>query len=73
MSWGNTPVSIKFHEPVGVTTNCERNVPGKITAAIGHPRRIIPSGRLNKDSSELTLLTNDGEIVNPDSSRRARP
>jgi 23S rRNA pseudouridine2604 synthase len=62
--WGNPPVYIKYHKPVGITTTTERDVPGNIVAAIGHPARIFPIGRLDKDSSGLILLTNDGDIVN---------
>lgn len=62
--WGNEPVYIKFHKPVGITTTTELRVPGNIIAYIGHPARIFPIGRLDKDSSGLILLTNDGAIVN---------
>jgi 23S rRNA pseudouridine2604 synthase len=62
--WGNRPVYIKFHKPLGVTTTCELDVPDNIIAYIGHAQRIFPIGRLDKDSSGLILLTNDGEIVN---------
>lgn len=62
--WGNTAVYIKYHKPVGVTTTSESRVTRNIIAAIGHPERIFPIGRLDKDSSGLILLTNDGDIVN---------
>jgi 23S rRNA pseudouridine2604 synthase len=62
--WGNRPVYIKFHKPLGVTTTCELDVPDNIIAYIGHAQRIFPIGRLDKDSSGLILLTNDGGIVN---------
>lgn len=62
--WGNVPLYIKFHKPVGVTTTSEPHVKDNIIAAIGHPERIFPIGRLDKDSSGLILLTNDGDIVN---------
>lgn len=62
--WGTEPIYIKFHKPVGITTTTELDVPGNIVAYIGHPARIFPIGRLDKDSSGLILLTNDGEIVN---------
>jgi 23S rRNA pseudouridine2604 synthase len=64
LSWGNLPIYIKFHKPVGVTTTTELEVPDNIIAYIGHPARIFPVGRLDKDSSGLILLTNDGDIVN---------
>jgi 23S rRNA pseudouridine2604 synthase len=62
--WGNAPLYIKFHKPVGVTTTSEPDVKNNIIAYIGHPERIFPIGRLDKDSSGLILLTNDGDIVN---------
>jgi 23S rRNA pseudouridine2604 synthase len=62
--WGNPPVYIKFHKPIGITTTSEPYVQGNIIAYIGHPERIFPIGRLDKDSSGLILLTNDGDIVN---------
>lgn len=62
--WGQEAVYIKYHKPVGVTTTSETHVPRNIIAEIGHPERIFPIGRLDKDSSGLILLTNDGDIVN---------
>lgn len=62
--WGAAPIYLKYHKPVGVTTTSEAHVPRNIIAEIGHPERIFPIGRLDKDSSGLILLTNDGDIVN---------
>lgn len=62
--WGVVPVYIKYHKPVGVTTTSESHVHRNIIAEIGHEERIFPIGRLDKDSSGLILLTNDGDIVN---------
>lgn len=62
--WGRAPVYIKYHKPVGVTTTSESHVERNIIMEIGHPDRIFPIGRLDKDSSGLILLTNDGNIVN---------
>jgi 23S rRNA pseudouridine2604 synthase len=62
--WGTKAIYIKYHKPVGVTTTSESHVTRNIIAAIGHPERIFPIGRLDKDSSGLILLTNDGDIVN---------
>ena len=64
LPWGSTPLYIKYHKPVGVTTTSESHIPRNIIAEIGHPERIFPIGRLDKDSSGLILLTNDGDIVN---------
>ena len=62
--WRTAPLYIKYYKPVGVTTTSESHVPRNIIAEIGHPERIFPIGRLDKASSGLILLTNDGDIVN---------
>lgn len=59
------PIYIAFNKPTGVVcttdTRIEKN---NIIDYIGHPERIFPIGRLDKDSQGLILLTNDGDIVN---------
>ena len=62
--WGKATLYIKYHKPIGVTTTSESHIPRNIIAEIGHQERIFPIGRLDKDSSGLILLTNDGNIVN---------
>lgn len=57
-------VYLAYHKPVGVTCTTEPHVPGNIVEAVCYPERIFPIGRLDKDSSGLILLTNDGDIVN---------
>lgn len=62
--WGKPHLYLKYHKPIGVTTTTEAHVTRNIIAEIGHQERIFPIGRLDKDSSGLILLTNDGNIVN---------
>ncbi len=57
-------VYIALNKPVGITSTTEADVDGNIVDYIGHPERIFPIGRLDKDSEGLILLTNDGDIVN---------
>ena len=57
-------VYIALNKPVGITCTTELHVPGNIIDYIGHPQRIFPIGRLDKDSEGLILLTNNGDIVN---------
>lgn len=57
-------VYIAFNKPVGVTCTTEARVRDNIIDFIGHPQRIFPVGRLDKDSEGLILLTSDGDIVN---------
>ena len=64
VAWGHERIYIKYHKPIGVTTTTELEVEGNIISAINHPSRIFPVGRLDKDSSGLIFLTNDGDLVN---------
>jgi 23S rRNA pseudouridine2604 synthase len=57
-------VYIALNKPVGITSTTELHVKGNIVDFVGHPERIFPIGRLDKDSEGLILLTNDGDIVN---------
>jgi 23S rRNA pseudouridine2604 synthase len=57
-------VYIALNKPVGITCTTERQVEGNIVDFVGHPERIFPIGRLDKDSDGLILLTSDGDIVN---------
>ncbi len=55
---------LAYHKPIGVTCTTEPHVADNILQAVGYPERNFPIGRLDKDSSGLILLTNDGDIVN---------
>ena len=57
-------ILLAFNKPVGVTSTTESNVKDNIVDYINHSERIFPIGRLDKDSSGLIFLTNNGDIVN---------
>jgi 23S rRNA pseudouridine2604 synthase len=57
-------IYIAFNKPIGITCTTEPDIEGNIIDFIGHPERIFPIGRLDKDSEGLILLTNNGDIVN---------
>ncbi|MGA2187581.1 MAG: pseudouridine synthase [Steroidobacteraceae bacterium] len=57
-------IYIALNKPVGITCTTESHIEGNIIELIGHPERIFPVGRLDKDSEGLILLTNNGDIVN---------
>jgi 23S rRNA pseudouridine2604 synthase len=57
-------IYLALNKPVGIECTTDREVAGNIVDFVGHPERIYPIGRLDKDSEGLILLTNDGDIVN---------
>ena len=57
-------IYIAFNKPLGVTCTTDKRDPSNIIDYIGFYERIFPVGRLDKNSSGLILLTNDGSIVN---------
>lgn len=58
------PIYIAFHKPPGITCTTDQRDKDNIIDFINYKRRIFPIGRLDKASSGLILLTNDGDIVN---------
>jgi len=57
-------VYIALHKPVGITSTTDQSIKGNIVDFMKYPSRIFHVGRLDKDSSGLILMTNDGDIVN---------
>jgi 23S rRNA pseudouridine2604 synthase len=53
-----------LHKPVGITSTTDQSIKGNIIDFMKYPTRIFHVGRLDKDSSGLILMTNDGDIVN---------
>ncbi|MDX3774127.1 RNA pseudouridine synthase [Chromatiaceae bacterium AAb-1] len=52
-----------YHKPAGVDCNLRADDPCSLLHILQHlPCRLYPSGRLDKDSRGLLLLTNDGEL-----------
>ena len=57
-------VVLLLNKPKGITCTTERKVKDNIIDYVNYPERIFPIGRLDKDSTGLILLTNDGDLVN---------
>lgn len=57
-------IYLALNKPVGITCTTDRRRRDNIVDFLGLPDRIYPIGRLDRDSSGLILLTNDGSIVN---------
>ena len=58
------PIYIAFNKPPGITSTTDTRDKSNIIDYINYKERIFPIGRLDKNSSGLILLTNDGDIVN---------
>ncbi len=63
MSRTKERVYIVYNKPVGIICTTEK-VEGNIIDAINYSGKILPVGRLDKDSEGLILLTNDSKIIN---------
>lgn len=57
-------VLLAMNKPAGIVCTAEKREKNNIVDYMKYPKRIYPVGRLDKDSTGLLLLTNDGELVN---------
>jgi len=57
-----TPIYIIVNKPRGVVTSCEQEGVPVVVDLVTCKARIYPVGRLDKDSTGLVLLTNDGRL-----------
>lgn len=57
--------TIVLNKPVGVLTSMSDPFGGRTVAdLVDVPERLVPVGRLDKDSEGLLLMSNDGDLVN---------
>jgi len=52
-----------YHKPVGVITHSPQLGEKDIKQSVSLPKEVFPVGRLDKDSSGLIILTNDGRVT----------
>lgn len=57
-------IFIALNKPTGIVSTTEESERSNIVDYIGHPTRIFPIGRLDKESQGLIFLTNNGDLVN---------
>lgn len=57
-------IVLLVHKPVGIVCTTERREKDNIINFLQYPKRIYPIGRLDKNSSGLLLMTNQGALVN---------
>jgi 23S rRNA pseudouridine2604 synthase len=57
-------IYIMYNKPKGITCTTDPKITGNIVDAVNHPQRVFMVGRLDKYSTGLIFLTNDGDIVN---------
>lgn len=57
--------TVVLYKPVGVLSTMSDPFGGKtVTSFVNVPERLVPVGRLDKDSEGLLLMSNDGDLVN---------
>ena len=57
-------ILIAYNKPAGIVCTAEKREKNNIVDHLNYPERIYPIGRLDKDSTGLLLLTNQGDLVN---------
>lgn len=60
----NEHLYIALNKPLGITCTCDQRDPDNIIDFLNLDERVFTIGRLDKNSSGLILLTDDGDIVN---------
>ncbi len=65
ISGAEKPRTVVLYKPVGVLSTMSDPFGGKTVAdLVKTPERLVPIGRLDKDSEGLLLMSNDGNLVN---------
>jgi len=59
----NKEIIIAFHKPAGVVCTSSKKDKNNIIDYLKYPERIYPVGRLDKESTGLILLTNNGQLM----------
>lgn len=59
-------ILLAVNKPAGIICSCvdQKGLGNDIVSFLNYPKRIYPIGRLDKDSTGLILMTNQGDLVN---------
>jgi len=60
----NDLIYIALNKPKGYVTTCRQDGDKTVLDLVDIPKRVYPVGRLDRDSSGLLILTNDGRLHN---------
>ena len=63
-------IYLVFNKPKGIVCTSEKMEENNVIDYLDYPKRITYSGRLDKDSQGLLIMTNDGDLI--DSMMRSR-
>jgi 23S rRNA pseudouridine2604 synthase len=58
-------IYLAYNKPEGIVTNAPQGKEEEISDKIKTKHKVFPIGRLDKDSTGLIILTNDGRITGP--------
>ena len=56
-------IYLAFNKPKGIVCTSEKMEDNNVIDYLNYPRRITYSGRLDKDSQGLLIMTNDGDLI----------
>ena len=56
-------IYIALHKPLYITCTADKDDPDNVIDYLSYPKKIFPIGRLDKMSTGLLLLTNDGDLT----------
>ena len=56
-------IYLAFNKPRGIVCTSEKMEKNNVIDYLNYPRRITYSGRLDKDSQGLLIMTNDGDLI----------
>ena len=62
IAWQPEPIYIALNKPEGYVTSCDHPGEKTVVDLVALDQRVYPVGRLDKDSTGLLLLTNDGRL-----------